>query len=181
MAEKREKLWLRCVNLGENPSYAEIATFVKSVSIADLGLDLNSGAGLSHYEVEPKTIFPSIEAFKKLCHYFYSTFEYWMRHKDLTDEQVKWIDNNMLNFTLNFRKMSLPNHKFDLMMMQERQPIIKFIVTQFAEFLDLDDEVRQCAAEDCKRYFFPNPSGKEQKFCSNACKQKAYRKRKKLS
>ena len=113
MAEKREKLWLRCVNLGENPSYAEIATFVKSVSIADLGLDLNSGAGLSHYEVEPKTIFPSIEAFKKLCHYFYSTFEYWMRHKDLTDEQVKWIDNNMLNFTLNFRKMSLPNHKLD--------------------------------------------------------------------
>jgi len=41
--------------------------------------------------------------------------------------------------------------------------------------------IKVCAAEDCSNIFIPNPSGKEQRFCSHACKQKAYRRRKKLS
>jgi len=37
--------------------------------------------------------------------------------------------------------------------------------------------IRQCA--ECKNLFFPTPRGHEQKFCSNACKMREYRRRKK--
>lgn len=40
-------------------------------------------------------------------------------------------------------------------------------------------KLKQCQAEDCTNLFIPQPSGKTQKYCRNACKIRAYRKRKK--
>lgn len=176
MAEKkRESLWLRCVNLGDNPSDAEIEAFFKPgkpVKIEDLGLNnLGGHIGLSHYELEKHPVaYPSIQAFKKWHQYFYSIFEHWRQHEYLTDEQAEWIDKQVLGFTLKFRKTPLPEHPFDLTMMQPSQPIMKFIVTQFAEFLsNPENELRQCEAEDCQKYFVPTPRGRNQRFCSKTC------------
>jgi len=55
----------------------------------------------------------------------------------------------------------------------------KTSITTIEDLVDLCKELKQCVAENCERDFIPNPSGKEQQFCSNSCKQKAYRQRKK--
>lgn len=177
MAKNKEKLWLKCVNLGSNPNTTDIEEVFKSIKMGDLDFD-NLG-GIAHYELDKYPVaYPSIQAFQKWHLSFYSIFDHWLKYKDLTDDQAEWIDKQILDFTLKFRKTPLPEHPFDLTLMQESQMIMKFIVTQFAEILASESEIRQCEAEDCQRYFIPNPSGKEQRFCSNACKQKAYRKRK---
>lgn len=44
-----------------------------------------------------------------------------------------------------------------------------------------EKEIRKCAVEDCERYFIPSTKGREQQYCSVACKQRAYRLRQKIS
>jgi len=176
--KKKEKLWLRCVNLFPNPSNAEIATFFESVKIGDLGLDsLDGNIGILHYELDKFPVaYPSIQAFQKWHLSFYSIFDYWLKHKDFTDAQVEWIDKQVLDFTLKFRKTPLPEHPFFLALMQETHLINKFIVTQFAEFLsNPENKVRQCEASDCNNYFIPVPQGKEQRYCCLRCQKRAYK------
>lgn len=172
--KKGEKIWVKCVNLGRDPSGVDIEAMFKSIKMEDLDFD-NLG-GVSHYELEKEpVIYPSITAFKKWYSQFYSIFEYWVKNKDLTDDQVEWIDKQVLDFTLKFRKTPL---HFNLTLMQESQMIMKFIVTQFAEFLaKKESELRQCAASDCRKYFLPTPRGKEQLFCAERCRNRIAQKR----
>jgi len=54
-----------------------------------------------------------------------------------------------------------------------------FLIEEIIENMMNGKKIKKCV--ECGRFFIPNPSGKEQRFCSNACKQKAYRKRKNSS
>ena len=174
----KQKIWLRCVNLGRDPNNADIEALFKSVEIDDLGLDnLGGYSGISHYHLDKYPVaYPSIQAFKKWHLSFYAIVDYWLKHKDLTSEQIEWINNQVLDFTLELRKTPLPEHPFDLALMQKSQMIIKFIATQFAGFLsNSENEIRQCAAEGCERYFTPNPRGREQLYCSRQCHRREYK------
>lgn len=172
--KKGEKIWVKCVNLGRDPSGVDIEAMFKSIKMEDLDFD-NLG-GVSHYELEKEpVIYPSITAFKKWYSQFYSIFEYWVKNKDLTDDQVEWIDNHVLTFiNLRFRKIPIPKHPFDLSIKQKSQPIMNFIAAQFAEFLDSESEIKQCESEECNRYFIPVPQGREQRYCSLTCRKREY-------
>jgi hypothetical protein len=41
-------------------------------------------------------------------------------------------------------------------------------------------ELRKCAIEECRNFFAPHAGGHAQKFCSDACRVKAYTRRKKM-
>ena len=49
----------------------------------------------------------------------------------------------------------------------------------YLELIELfgDNIIERCTESGCNNIFYPIPGGKEQRYCSNACKQRAYRER----
>ena len=174
----KEKLWLRCVNIGNNPSDAEIEKFLDSISEVDLqvkiiGLDFKpmiDGKNPIGWEI------PNIDDFKDFHKEFMNIFHYRLETKQLHDSEEEWLNNYPLKcktILLSYPDDSIAvNKRYEIGFRLDIQPIQNYIVNQFNLFLKSGKKVRQCAAGDCNLFFIPKL--KNQIYHSDRCRKRIW-------
>lgn len=178
MTKKKEQLWLRCVNLGDNPSDVEIEKFLDSITKIDLQVDF---LGLDFLPVDGWET-PVINEYKQFHKEFIGIFHHWLEAKRLSESEEEWLnfyplkcrtiltsyqwrsDDSIDEIAFNWRYKKV----FGL----DKQPIQSYIVDQFNAFLESRKELRRCAALDCRRFFVP--IRKNQKWHDAKCQKRAW-------
>lgn len=192
--EKREKLWLRCVNLEDHPSDVEIEQFLDSVARDDSEVSIFGNTISANILPD----IPGLEEFKEWREKFMSVFQRhletkWKEKDELVNSyqgDIDWLNH----YPLRFERKLYPylttwreNGKLQKMewtytvefRFDEKLSLMSYIVTQFNEYVASGQELRQCAADGCDNYFSPHPKARGQKFCSVNCRVRQHKRNKK--
>ena len=175
----KEKLWLRCVNLGDNPNEAEIEKFLDSITTIDLNIDFFLGFDFSPAD-DWET--PTIDNYKQFHKEFMSIFHHRMETKRLHDSEEAWLNEYSLTCRSILKSYQWStddpideiafNWRHKVVFGLAIQPIQNYVVFQFNRFLESGQELRQCAAEDCNLLFIPKL--KNQIYHSDRCRKRIW-------
>lgn len=187
--KNRQSLWLRCVNLGINPNDVEIEGFLDSFAFDDSEVSIFGNTISANIRPD----IPALEEFKEWREKFMSVFQRhletkWKEKDEFVNsyqEDIDWLNRYSLRFERKLYSYLTSKwtgkeileegwtytveFRFD-----EKLSLMSYIVGQFNDYVENGKELSQCAAEGCKRYFIPNPSGKEQRFCREKCRHRTY-------
>jgi len=180
--KKKEKLWLRCVNLGKNPSDADIENFLDSITGIDLNVEI---LGLDFKPMTDRENpmgweIPNIDDFKDFHKEFMSIFHHRMETKRLHDSEEEWLNSypmkckiNLVSFQDDPQEDEIAfGKRYEIGFRLDIHPIQNYIVHQFNLFLKSGRKLKRCEA--CNKYFVESPQGSEQKYCSKRCKNRMW-------
>lgn len=176
--KSKGELWLRCVNIGDNPSDVEIEKFLDSITMIDLQVDF---LGLDWLPADGWET-PTIDDYKQFHQEFMSIFHHRLKTKRLDEEEIEWINEHSLkckNIFLSYNwDIKDPvdeivfGARYKTVFGLDKQPILNYIAYQFGCFLESGKELRYCEAEDCRRFFVP--VRKAQKWHDAKCRKRVW-------
>ena len=172
--EKRDPLLLRFVNLNPDDDCA-IKDFVNSIELTDAYLEFFGHT----VRPEPKAERFSAAKIKNWHKEFMHFFRRWTDTKQLTQSNVEWINDRLPRWRKKLIFLLDAEDKIDedttkrnyIVAYVPDDPILlmSYILDQLVTLLADNKEIRQCAAEDCQKYFLPTPRGRNQEYCSKQC------------
>lgn len=179
MNKKKEKLWLRCVNIGDNPSDGEIEKFLDyPIAFDDLEVEI-LGKKIQANIIPDK---PSLNEFKEWHAKFMSIFQRYLTTKWHEEDpianafkgDINWLNNYSLQVE---RKLhTFPTRQnwiyFVEVRLDEKLSLMSYVVAQFIGYVESGQELRQCAALDCRKYFLP--VRKAQKWHDAKCQKRVW-------
>lgn len=188
MKKNKEKLWLRCVNIGNNPSDAEIKEFLDyPIAFDDLEVDI-LGKKIQANIIPDK---PSLNEFKEWHKKFMEIFHRYLKTKWYEEDpianaykrDIDWLNNYSLQFERKLHTSPKSHWEngvrkkwtwvyFVEFRLDEKLSLMSYIVAQFNEYVASGQELRQCAALDCRKYFLP--VRKAQKWHDAKCRKRVW-------
>jgi hypothetical protein len=170
--KKKEPLLLRFVNL-EIGNDAAIEIFLNSIDrIDDMKIDFFGRTTHPMATIEK----PSVTKIRQWHKQFLPIFRHWTETKQLTAEEIEWINNQLPNWRkklIFYEDADIDENvaplKYVAVLEFIGKEFLSYIIDQFVNLVTNNIEPHQCEASDCKNYFIPTPRGRGQRFCSRRC------------